>query len=293
MRRLMSLGLLTLQFVATAGGQGIDEYVASTPCDLPVRTFLGVARETPCERITWHVALAPGAGGGDFTLRVHYGMTVPNSQDLAGGGTRAELRGTWAPVPTTDDGADVRLTLLKPRRALLLRRLDANLFHIQDERGALLVGNGGWSYTLNRRDPIKPARQLPSRSAVRDVTAGTFDGRTPCLAMAARLGSPVPSDCAKLKWRLLLQKDPATGAHGRYALEGTLYRDRPHTGRWSIDPQGKDARATIIRLDPTEGGAFLSFLIADDNILVFLDKGGQPLVGNADFSFTLNRKPQS
>jgi hypothetical protein len=290
MHRLICLSLLlTLQATATAVSPA-NEFAASTPCDAPVRTFLGIAQNTPCERITWQLALS-GLAGGDFALRVLYGMTVPNTQGLAGGGTKAELQGNWA----VKDGARIRLTLRGSQRTLQLRRLDDNLLHIEDVGGALLVGNGGWSYTLNRRNPVPLAaasRHFEPLPAARDSDVGVFDGRSPCLAVAAQVGAKVESDCAKLKWRLTLHRDPATGKAGRYTLEGTLYRDRPRTGRWSIERRSSEPRSEVIRLDPVGGSAFLSFMKADDNILLFLDEIDRPFVGNADFSFTLNRKLQ-
>jgi hypothetical protein len=291
MRRLSCLCLLLIFQVSATTAPPADEFAASTPCDSQVRAFLGIAENTPCERITWQLVLAPGAANGSFTLRVLYGMTVPNTQGLAGGGTKADFRGDWI----ARDGANIRLTLHGSQRTLQLRRLDDNLLHVEDVGGALLVGNGGWSYTLNRRNPVPLAaapRHFEPLPAARDSDVGVFDGRSPCLAVAAQVGAKVESDCAKLKWRLMLHRDPATGKAGRYTLEGTLYRDRPRTGRWSIERRSSEPRSEVIRLDPVGGSAFLSFMKADDNILIFVDEIDRPFVGNADFSFTLNRVPK-
>lgn len=287
MRRLICLCLLLLT-AATGATAKADDFVASTPCDAAVRPFLGIPLDTPCERITWWLTLAPGSASGTFTLRALYGMTVPNTQGLANGGTKAEFQGNWA----AKDGANIHLTIRGSQQTLHLRRLDDNLLHIEDGRGGLLVGNGGWSYTLNRPNPTplpKPARHFETLTGTRDADAGIFDGRSPCLAVAAQVGARVESDCAKLKWRLILHRDPATGLAGRYTLEGTLYRDRSRTGRWSIERRSSEPRIAVIRLDPSGGGAFLSFMKADNNILLFLDESDRPLVGNSDFSFTLNR----
>lgn len=291
MRRLIYVSLLLTLQVSASAASATDDFAASTPCDPPVRAFLGIAQKEECERVTWQLTLSPGTPSGHFTLRVLYGMTVPNTQGLAGGGTKAELQGTWA----AREGASLRLTIRGSQRTLHLRRLDDNLLHIEDAQAKLLVGNGGWSYTLNRKNPLplpKPSRHFETLANARDTDAGVFDGRSPCLAVAAQLGAKVESGCAKLKWRLILHRDPATGKAGRYTLEGTLYRDRPRTGRWSIERRSSEPRIDVIRLDPADGGAFLSFMKADDNILLFLDEIDRPLVGNADFSFTLNRVPK-
>lgn len=280
--------LLTLHLFATTGATAkADDFVASTPCDAAVRPFLGIAHNAQCERITWWLTLAPGSASGTFTLHALYGMTVPNTQGLVNGGTKAEFQGNWG----ASNGAQLRLTIRASQRTLQLRRLDDNLLHIEDGQGALLVGNGGWSYTLNRRHPValtKPARNFVSLPRAGDADAGIFDGRSPCLALATQVGARVESDCAKLKWRLKLDRDSTTGT-GRFTLEGTLYRDRARTGRWSIERHATEPRTAVIRLRTPEGGRFLSFMKVDDNILLFLDESDRPLVGNTDFSFTLNR----
>jgi len=42
-------------------------------------------------------------------------------------------------------------------------------------------------------------------------------------------------------------------------------------------------------LNPTPTEAALLLLKADDNILFFLNQNREPMVGHADFSYTLNR----
>ena len=280
--------LLTLHLFATTGATAkADEFVASTPCDAGVRPFLGIPLDASCERITWWLTLAPGSASGTFTLRALYGMTVPNTQGLAGGGTKGEFQGNWGAM----NRAQLRLTIRGSQRTLQVRRLDDNLLHIEDEHGALLVGNGGWSYTLNRANPVplpKPARNFVSLPRAGDAEAGVFDGRSPCLTLATQVGARVDSDCAKLKWRLKLDRGSATGT-GRYTLEGTLYRDRPRTGQWSLERHATEPHVAVIRLHTPESGVFLSLRKTDDNILLFLDESDRPLVGNSDFSFTLNR----
>jgi hypothetical protein len=268
------------------------EFVASTPCGSTPRAFLGIAAGAPCERITWHLTMSSGSARGAFTLRVRYGMTVPNTEDLAEGGTTMNLDGEWTAVKgaTSSGGATLRLTPRGSPRVLHLRTLHENLLHLLDERDALLVGTAGWSYTLNRRDPVAIAAAAadvePARAG--DTDAGVFDGRTPCQPIAALVHAQVASGCAKLKWSLTLRRD-ASGRPGDYTLEGTLYRDRPRTGRWSIEQRSSGARTIVIRLDPQGPGAYLSFLKADDNVLLLLDETNRPLVGNTHFSFTLNR----
>jgi hypothetical protein len=89
---------------------------------------------------------------------------------------------------------------------------------------------------------------------------------------------------------LILYHDPVTHAPTTYAyaLGGFAWRNPPRTGRWAIVKGTKeDPNAVVYQLDPDV--SFLSFLKTDDNILMFLDREGNLLIGNSRFSYTLNR----
>ena len=78
--------------------------------------------------------------------------------------------------------------------------------------------------------------------------------------------------------------------HVRAALGGFAWRNPPKTGKWTIIRGIKgDPNAVVYQLEPDDPQSFLSFLKADENILLFLDKEQNPLVGNSHFSYTLNR----
>lgn len=119
---------------------------------------------------------------------------------------------------------------------------------------------------------------------------GYFEGRSPCQEIAKMLEVSGRDACIKIKWQLILFQDPETQAPTTYALGGFAWRNPPKTGKWAIVKGSKeDADAVVIQLDPDDTKGFLSFLKADDNILFFLDKNREILVGNERFSFTLNR----
>ena len=93
----------------------------------------------------------------------------------------------------------------------------------------------------------------------------------------------------KAKWELVLYRDPNTLAPTTYKLRGTFYRERVKEGKWIIVRGTKtEPDAVVYRLDPDDPRESLSFLRADDNILLFLDKERNLMVGNGDFSYTLN-----
>ena len=117
-----------------------------------------------------------------------------------------------------------------------------------------------------------------------------FEGRSPCGEIRQLLNVPGHDDCIKIKWQLILFQDPVTQAPTTYALGGFLWRNPPKTGKWSIAKGTKeDPNAIVYQLDPDQPHPFLSFTPADENILLFLGRDRELLVGNAKFSYTLNR----
>lgn len=140
----------------------------------------------------------------------------------------------------------------------------------------MLINNFGIAQTVT-----EPQHQL----------LGIFDGRTPCNVLAAYLNAPVSPDCIKIKWRLSLFVDSITKEPTRYELIGITYKkEAPRIGNWQIQKgTHADPEAMVYELKE-EGRPTLFFQRGDDNILFFLDKDRKLLVGNRDFSYTLNRK---
>jgi hypothetical protein len=119
---------------------------------------------------------------------------------------------------------------------------------------------------------------------------GYFEGRSPCQEIVRLLDASGRDECIKIKWQLILYRDPTTLAPTTYALGGFAWRNPPKTGKWAIVKGTKeDPNAVVYQLDPDLPQGFLSFLKADDNILMFLDRDRNLLVGNSRFSYTLNR----
>ena len=291
MRRLILRVAFLIALVLSGAAQrtyGLEsKFVGSTPCDAGPRRFLGIAAAVSCERITWELVLS-GRTPSSFVLRIVYGMQARNAPGFDAGGTAITLNGD----ATAGGDAIVRLSLERAARSLAFRKIGHNLLHLLDERSALMIGNGGWSYTLSRAgtaiEPDAPASFVPASD--RNLSAAAvFDGRTPCQGIAAQMGVRAGTNCAKLKWRLKLYHDTATRAPTRYVLEGTLYRSAPRTGRWTVVTRKDNPNVLVYQLDPDRPGATLSLLRADDNILFFLNRDGGFLVGDSFFSYTLNR----
>ena len=101
------------------------------------------------------------------------------------------------------------------------------------------------------------------------------------------MGREGEGDREKAKWRVTLYQDPRTKAPTTYKIEGTLYRKGMREGTWSV---ARDKGTVAYHLSKTETEADLFLLKGDDDVLFFLGRDRTPLVGHADFSYTLNRR---
>lgn len=267
--------------------------VGSTPGDSLMKAMLAIPAETSVDFIRWELSLA-GAGG-TFTLHLLYGESQPNTLGFKGGGEKRSLSGTYA---ATQSGLveTYQLQSTSLPFGVGLVRLNENLFHLLTPEQRLMNGNGGWSYTLARKAPVQVSQPLPRFAVPSSLfSSGShqviFDGRTPCSPIAAENNITASPGCFKLKWRLILNRDSLTRQPGTYTLRRVVNRAEDRVGRWMIrkgDASNPDVRLLI--LDPDNPEKRLSLLVGDENVLFFLNKNNELYVGNADFSFTLNRK---
>ena len=184
-------------------------------------------------------------------------------------------------------------------KSLSLGLMAGGLLHFLTSDGRLMLGTAGWSYTLSPADraeaPGSPS-QAPDMSysisprATGATVFGIFEGRTPCAGIARDLKLALVPGCMKVKWRVTLNhaEQPTT-----YKIESSLHRQQARSGTWRITRGiAGHPGAVVYQLDATPTEAALLLLRGDDNVLFFLsqgDQGRQPLIGHADFSYTLNR----
>ena len=187
--------------------------------------------------------------------------------------------------------------------AVALVKVNHDILHVMNPDRSLMVGNGGWSYTLNRAESAeKPgdpdlAVNTPSQSytispvATGATVFGVFEGRSPWLGIARELKLTEDAGGIKAKWRVTLYHNPDTQAPTTYRVEGSLHRKGAREGKWTIQRGNEtDRNAIVYCLAPTATAPALYLLKGDDNVLFFLDQKQKPLVGHADFSYTLNRR---
>ena len=259
-------------FVSCANSKETN-YTASTPAGQLVRSFLGISLTDSIDFIRWKLTLTDI----EYSLECTYGVGKPNTNGFYEP-KKVSLTGTVKRENNT-------YILQNGTQRLKLAELNANLLHILNEDNSLLIGGGGWSYVINNITPSASDKInfIAKRTALRDSMA--FEGRTPCGVPNI---IPVGKVCYKLKWYLVLYGDPAKNEPTTYKVLGTPYRvEGGRRGNWKIitSKNGK----IIYQLIDEKGNPFIHLLKLDEGVLIFTDAKGNLLVGDLDFSYTLNR----
>ena len=274
MRTIVFILISTFLFSCTSGKDRI--YIASTPADNDVRAFLGISLTDSIDFIRWKVTLKEN----DYSLSCEYGIGKANTN-----GFIDEKRVAFTGKFTKNGNY---YSLLQGNRTLWMLELNDNLIHLLDRNKAMLIGNGGWSYTLNITTPVKTDAFNLSTSKTKFEEYMVFEGRTPCVDAAVHFNLGLSPTCYKLKWLFALYTDPATGKPSYFLTGGRGWKkETMDKGTWEI-VQGKDGRI-IYKLHLEKRAEPLYLLKAGETLLVFTDPEGNLLVGNADFSYTLNR----
>jgi len=211
-----------------------------------------------------------------------------------------EKEGRWSIGQGTR--ADPTAVVYELPGAVHFYKLSDDVLHALNPDRTLAVGTAGWSYTLNRSSAaekaIPPSAELGRPSVSYKLTPlasgptvfGIFEGRTPAMGIARELKIDTGGDRTKCKWRVTLYQDPKTKAPTTYKVENSFLRDQRREGTWSVE--NRDG-AVVYHLAATKTEADLYLQKGDDNVLFFLGQDRKPLVGNADFSYTLSRREES
>ena len=259
-------------FFSCANGKETT-YTGSTPAGPLVRSFLGIPLRDSVDFIRWQLVL----DNNSYKLHCNYGIGKPNTNGFINGGKTIELTGAW-------NKEKIDYQVYNGNKILKLAELNTDLLHVMDESNNLLVGNGGWSYTLNNVKPLNTDEinitGLPA--VIKDSLA--FEGRTPCNVPGI---IPAGTECYKLKWYIVLYAGSTNRQAGTYRVYGTKWRQQGgRTGNWQIK-NGKKG-SVIYQLNDDKGKGFIYLLKVDEHILLFTDADEKLLVGDEDFSYTMN-----
>jgi hypothetical protein len=160
----------------------------------------------------------------------------------------------------------------------------------------MMIGNGGWSYTLNKVNSNSSSGDsyLPRDSD--EVISGVFEGRTPCqdFLLAFTKSSVESSEgCQRIKWLITFYQDEATGKPSKYVF-GIQDRKESHRGSIKIIngiPSNPDA--VIYQLIPDDKRQIISLLKIGNDHLFFLNEKMNLLVGSNTLSYTLSKTADS
>jgi hypothetical protein len=288
------------------GSELYGVFQANTPCTAEARPLPQIPADANCEQMKWNLVFYQDPATGDpttYNLTSSYGMAKPNTNDLVDGGTSIEMEGTWTIMTGTESDPEAIVYQLNDKASqdtVSLLKVSEDMLHVLNSDMTLLVGNGAWSYTLNRMDnqnpteikpeshpdppPRPPEPAMPEGSSV----FGVFDGRTPCHEIVLEFTNTESfPGCLKIKWRLTLYQDSSTGEPSTYLYMSTSgFRE----GSWKIvNGMNGDPDAVVYQLQPDDGQEPVSFLKVDDNHLYLMDRTMNLLVGNELFSYTLSR----
>jgi hypothetical protein len=306
MRVVLGFAVIVLSGGIAAGTPSVAAvFEGSTPCDNPIRTILQIPPDAKADLIEWELTLQQAAATsktGTYHLWYAYGATEAGRPGLAPNTTRHERRGTWSLAHGAQ--ASTRAITYKLSTGLVFWKLNDNILHVLNADGSLMVGNGGWSYTLIRRDASEPRVDPAVIAADADdgprtisplasgpAVFGVFEGRTPCHGIARELAVAARPGCWKLKWRVTLLQDPHSHEPTTYKVEGTLYGSGAREGRWRMTRgTADDPQAMIYELLPSSEHRSILLLKGNDNVLFFLDRGRRPLIGTAQNTYTLDRR---
>jgi hypothetical protein len=283
-------------------------FAGNTPCNTQVRSLFQIPDKADCDQIIWSLVLSQDPQIGTpttYSLKSSYGLSKQGTNGLVDGGTSISMEGKWTITAGTNGDPDAVVYQINPddsAKTVSFLKVNDDLIHVLSREKSMLVGNGAWSYTLDRMDnqsptqgskrsaslPDPPTRPPPPPMPAGSSVFGVFDGRTPCHEVALEFTGTAPfPGCVKIKWRLSLFQDSTSGVPGRYLYMGTsAYRE----GSWKI-VQGKDGNpdAIIYQLQPDGSQQSFYFLKVDNNHLFLMDRNTNLLVGNEYFSYTLSR----
>jgi hypothetical protein len=131
-----------------------------------------------------------------------------------------------------------------------------------------------------------------------------FEGITACSAVTRPLPQiPEDADCELMIWKVTLYQDAATGAPSTYVLDSTYGVSQPNStgpagggapismkGNWDIVQGTKiDPAADVYQLYSEDSQVAVSFVKLGEDLLHVLNRDRTLMLGNAAWSYTLNR----
>lgn len=274
-------------------------FEGTSPCNAEASAFLQIPINSRCDEVKWRLTLYTDESSSPtiFKLEREYGYYPDNFSTKSMG--KISIEGKWKIEKATKSNSSVLVYQLQSgNRYISFQMLDENLLHLLNSDKSLVIGNDAHSFTLSKSPYIikqqtdysnspKTTRIIPTGFKADSIR---FVGKTPCKELAATLKISKTNDCFKLKWDLILKQDPEKNYPTTYELRRTGHRESVIKGTWIVSKGIKtNAEAVVYQLDPDKPKESIFLLKGDDNVLFFLDRNRNLLVGNNEFSYTLNK----
>jgi hypothetical protein len=314
MKQFKSISAATflIAFVATnscsqsAPQNSTSVYEATTPCNEAVKTLLAIPATTKTDMMKWNLTLhndSKSSVPASYKLIYTYGLAKQGTRGFMEGANTKELNGKCTISKGIKENADaIVFTLYSDDSTVLLSFLkpNENILHLLDKDKNLMVGNGAWSYTLNRTNPVKLSSNKFSSQKMKgsgiSTDSAVFDARTPCYEPLLALSGSTMTGCQLIKCRVILYRDVNTHEPTSFKLYtihvGTGDTRYPTTGKWIVALGTKnDPKAILYQLQPESEKRLprLVFLKGDNNILFLLDNEMNFMAGNDYCGYTFNR----
>jgi hypothetical protein len=130
-------------------------FAGSTACDNYIRSQLKIPTGTKCDFIKWELHVTKKTNNaGIFTVSISYGEAKQNTNGFMET-KKIDASGNFDIREAINKNLGVRLFYLQAsnfQSPLILAEMDSNVFHFTDNNKKLLVGNGGWSYSLYKME---------------------------------------------------------------------------------------------------------------------------------------------
>lgn len=139
----------------------VSVYSGTTPCSKGKNILLIVPADADCESMKLELTLfyAPDNGHpSTYKLICQYSADGNNSTSTARAPKKVEMNGKWIitkGIKTNPTAVVYQLTNDKQGDNVLLLKLTDDLLHVLDSDRKLMIGNPGWSYTLNKVSKAK------------------------------------------------------------------------------------------------------------------------------------------
>ena len=271
-------------------------FEGTSPCNTGASSFLQIPTNSRCDEVKWKLTFYTDEASNPTTFKLdrEYGYYPDNFSTTSMG--KVSIEGRWKIQKGTKWNLVYQLQY--DNQSISFQLMDDNLLHLLNADNTLAIGNDGHSFTLNRTQGIikQQINYSPTKQATKSLPTGfkvdsiRFVGKTPCKELAGTLKISNTIDCFKLKWDLILVNDPEKNYPTTYELRRTGHRESVIKGTWIVSKGTKtNPEAIVYQLDPDKPNESLLLLKGDDNVLFFLDKNRNFLVGNSEFSYTLNR----